>query len=168
MTSFTSNSSFGGRSSFSEGSDLSTSPNFSRMPKFDEMRRDGPMQAIEDEGALTHPVLSSFNRDVVVAGEFGLAKMQVRRPRTGWLTRFANGTDARDPPPPLPITDSAPQTKAEWEKQMAAFDKEDAKKVRLCAFIRSIIFLPDPARRCLLSDPRLSPGQEGCPQGQAR
>jgi len=85
MTSFTSNSSFGGRSSFSEGSDLSTSPNFSRMPKFDEERLSGPpmgTSAAEDENALTHPVLSSFNRDVVVAGDFGLAKMQVR-PKPG-------------------------------------------------------------------------------------
>ena len=80
MTSFTSNSSFGGRSSFSEGSDLSTSPNFSRMTKFAEHRdQAGPPAADDDEGALTHPVLSSFNRDVVVAGDFGLAKMQVRR-----------------------------------------------------------------------------------------
>lgn len=119
MTSFTSNSSFGGRSSFSEGSDLSTSPNFSRMPKFDEMRRDGPMQAIEDEGALTHPVLSSFNRDVVVAGEFGLAKMQVRRPRTGWLsmglrTALTFVTPPRHCPSPTPLLRLRLSGRSKW------------------------------------------------------
>lgn len=121
MSSFNSSSSFGGRrsSTFSDSSSsdfgLSKSPSdFSRMPKFDE----------ESGEPLDHPVLSSFNRDVVVAGDFGLAKMQVRLfppffPRVGGQLTHTPVPQSLYP---------CEQTKSAWEKQMAAFDKSDKKK----------------------------------------
>lgn len=89
MASYTSSSSFGGRSSFSDGSsDMSTSPTIARGGLHEHMSQAGQLPKFDEEGAggaepLDHPVLSSFNRDVVVAGDFGLAKMCVPSPSLG-------------------------------------------------------------------------------------